>query len=307
MIREHVPLAPYSSFRVGGKARYFVTVQTLAQLTEAVREAKKHHWPMFILGGGTNLIVADHGFPGLVIQLQIDQFKIENSTIEADTSVSMKTLFDRSIEAGLAGLKWAGGLPGTFGGAILGNAGAFGGEIKDGIESVTSFDPDSEKISTRTNTECQFIYRGSIFKANVEIIVSATVRLTPGDARQLRQTADDHIHYRQEKHPLEYPNAGSVFKNTPVEKVPGQHLANWVTVIKNDPFPVVPTAKIIADAGLKGLTVGQAQVSEKHTNYIVNLGAATATDIVTLIDTVRSTVKEKFQIDLEIEQQLVGF
>jgi len=307
-IEENVVLAPYTSFRVGGQARYFVAVTSTEELQEALTQAKAADWPVFILAAGSNVIVSSLGFDGLVIQVKIAGYSTEGNIITSGAAELMSTLVDASIGQGLAGLEWAGGLPGTFGGAIRGNAGAFGGEIKDSIATVTSVHQDSHEITTRHNNECQFGYRESIFKTKPnEIIISATVQLKSGDKEELRKIADDHISYRQTHHPLEYPNSGSIFKNTPVEKVPADILPQFKDVIKTDPFPVVPTAKIIADAGLSGTQIGQAQVSTKHTNYIVNLGGATGEDIVGLINKVKEVVQTKFGITLEVEPELLGF
>lgn len=307
-LQENVPLAPYTTFNIGGPARYFVTVATIEELEEAIATAHTNGWPIFVLAGGSNLIISTQGFNGLVIKIAIGDHQSSGNELSAGAATPMSTLVDASITRGLGGIEWAGGLPGTFGGAIRGNAGAFGGEIKDSIESVTTINSQTGEQKTWTNVECQFGYRDSIFKRNPqEIIVSASLTLKPGDANELRQIADSRIQYRQEKHPLEYPNAGSVFKNTPVEAVPVAVLPTFQDSIKTDPFPVVPTAKIIADAGLAGTQVGKVQVSTKHTNYIVNLGNGTGEEIVELIEKVKFVVMEKFGITLEVEPELVGF
>lgn len=307
-IQENVALAPYTTFHVGGPARRFVTVKNLEELQEAIDQANEFGWPIFVLAGGSNLIISSAGFDGLVIHAQLISHGLDGQKLMSGAATSMAALVDASIEAGLAGLEWAGGLPGTIGGAIRGNAGAFAGEIKDVAEHVTSVDTRSGKVITRSNEQCQFSYRDSIFKKNGhEVIVSASLGLKPGDKEELRKIADEHIQYRQDRHPLEHPNAGSIFKNTPVEKIPAEHLPQFQAVVKNDPFPVVPTAKIIADAGLAGLSVGDIQVSTKHTNYMVNLGSGTGEQIVALIREVKSRIKTKFNIELEVEPELVGF
>lgn len=309
-LRENALLADYTTFKTGGPARHFVIAQTVDELEIALALARQHHWSVFVLAGGSNLIISSKGFDGLVIQLNFENWKLktENFQLIADASVSMKTLVDKTISAGLAGLEWSGGLPGSFGGAVRGNAGAFGGEIKDSIESVMTLNAKTGQPKTWTNAECQFGYRDSYFKQNPdEIIISASLKLAPGNPAELRQMADDHIAYRQAKHPLEYPNAGSIFKNVAVAKISADQIEQWKANIKTDPFPVVPAAKIISDAGLQGLRVGDAQISEKHTNYIVNLGAVTGEDILALIRKVQASVKEKYGIELEIEPELVGF
>lgn len=306
-IQENIPLAPYTTLKLGGDARFFCLVRTQAELKEALAYTNKQHLKIFILAGGSNLIVSDNGFDGLVIKIEIDGYRFEDEKLISGPSTLMETLVDESAKRGLAGLEWAGGLPGTFGGAIRGNAGAFQGEIKDSIISVKSVDY-AVNIIERSNGECKFEYRGSIFKQKPdEIIIEGTLQLKIGDKDKLIAIANDHRQYRKQKHPLEFPNAGSIFKNTAVEKVPPEILPQFQNVIKTDPFPVVPTAKIIADAGLAGEQIGNVQISTKHTNYMVNLGSAKANDLVDLIKKARQVVKQKFNIDLEVEPQLVGF
>lgn len=309
IVEENVPLAPLTTFKIGGPAKYFTRVKTEAELLEALELARKNSWPIFILAGGSNLIVSDNGFDGLVIYMAIEnsKFKIQNYQLTASASALMSDLVNSSIDNGLSRLAWAGGLPGSFGGAIRGNAGCFGAEMKDIVTSVTSINIETGDKVTRNHDECQFEYRGSYYKYHPEIIISATVQLQPGDKTELRRIADEHIQYRQDRQPLEYPNAGSIFKNVPLELVPKEYLPLFADAIKDDPFPIVPTAKIIAVAGLKGMRVGDAQLSEKHSNYIVNLGKAKSSDIVALIEKIKAEIKTRYQIDLEVEPELVGF
>lgn len=303
-----MPLAPLTNFKIGGPAKHFVSVKTEAEVLEALELARNNSWPVFILAGGTNLIVSDNGFDGLVIYLKTENWKlkIDQQLLTASASALMAELVNQSIEAGLAGLEWAGGLPGSFGGAIRGNAGCFGAEMKDIITEVTSVNIETGDKVTRNHDDCQFEYRGSYYKYHPEIIISATVQLQPGDKTELRRIADEHIQYRQDRQPLEYPNAGSIFKNVPLERVPKEHLPLFADAIKDDPFPIMPTAKIIAVAGLKGMRVGDAQLSEKHSNYIVNLGQAKASDIVALIEKIKAEIKSQYQIDLEVEPEIVA-
>lgn len=305
-IEENIPLRDYATFQVGGAARYFTKVDTREKLVKALALAREKNWPLFILAGGSNVIFPDSGFPGLVILLTIGGVSVEGETITAGAAVPMSELVDTSIDHALAGLEWAGGLPGTLGGAIRGNAGAFRGETKDIVSSVTSIDQHTGELRTRTNAECQFGYRDSIFKHTAEVVVEAALKLRPGDHATIQEIADSRIAFRQERHPMEYPNVGSIFKNTPVERVPQQWREHFKPFIKVDPFAIVPTGKIIEDAGLKGYQIGDAQVSEKHANYIVNLGHATAADIVALIRHVQTTVKAQFGIELETEPEIIS-
>jgi len=216
---------------------------------------------------------------------------------------SMVNVNRKAIEESLSGLEWSGGLPGSIGGAVRGNAGAFGGEMKDSVSKVESVDLTTLEEKIRDNVHCEFGYRTSIFKTQgtPEFIISVTVSLTLGDKKQIKQATLEKIEYRKAKHPLEYPSAGSVFKNVSLSQIPQQLKEQWKEHIKNDPFPVIPAAVIIALAGLSGIRSGDALLSEKHTNFIVNLGNAKATDVKAVIEIIKKTVREKFGIQLEEE------
>ena len=206
----------------------------------------------------------------------------------------------------MSGLEWAGGLPGTLGGAVYGNAGAFGGEIKDNILEAESFDIESGELRARNNKECGFGYRTSVFKKNKnEIILSAAFQMKKDDSATVAKRTAEKIEYRKVRHPLEYPNVGSIFKNVPLELVPQSVREQCADVIKQDPFPIVPTARLIKLAGLKGKVHGGAMISEKHANFIVNTGGATAADVKFLIDLIKREIKNQFGIELEEEVQII--
>jgi UDP-N-acetylmuramate dehydrogenase len=307
-IQENVPLSKYTTFKVGGPAKYFCRAKSIEDLFSACRFAKEKNCPIFALGAGSNVVVSSNGFDGLVVQIGLDSIELDGRVIRAGSGCQMSDLVERAAEAGLAGLEWAGGLPGTFGGAIRGNAGAFGGEIKDNLLSVTAFSTQTGEIKIFTNAECKFEYRGSYFKRNRNwVILQAELLLTVGDREKLRSIVNEHIEFRRIRHPLEYPNAGSMFKNVPVESIPPQTMKLFQEFIKVDPFPVVPAGKIIQDAGLKGYQIGGARVSEKHCNYIVNKGNASGEDIYQLTEKIKEQVAGKFGIKLETEPEFLGF
>lgn len=299
-MHEQVPLAPYTSFKIGGPARYFSAVHSVDDLKAAILEAKRRLSEPFFLSGGTNLLVPDAGLNRFVIKLELRGYDFRGPVVHVFGGTTMQELVDATVARSLSGLAWAGGLPGSVGGAIRGNAGAFGGEIKDVISSVLSIDTTGTE-HTWTNGQCDFDYRDSRFKRSPEAIVSAILHFEPGDRSSIEQEVTEHRGYRTRKHPLEHPNAGSVFKNVPANSIPEVLRRQWLDKIKTDPFPVVPTAVIVAAAGLAGYQVGEAQVSPKHTNYIVNLGHATAADVRSVIAHVQATVKFQFNIDLEPE------
>lgn len=304
-IQKDVLLAGHTTFNIGGPATYFLEANNKEDLIKALQLCKKLSLPFFVLGGGSNVLISDEGFMGLTVKIGSFGGNValqRENLVEAPAGIEAKDLVYFCVENGLAGLEWAGGLPGTFGGAIRGNAGAFGGEMKDSIFSVEALDTDFN-LTTFSNQDCQFSYRNSIFKQKGLTIISATLQLKTGDTSNLRAVADSHIAYRNEKHPLEYPSAGSVFKNVDVKKIPPQFQAEFTSKIKQDPFPIVPAAWFIIGAGLIGKQVGQAQISKKHSNYIINLGGAKAKDVLELINQTKIAVKKKYGIELEVEVQ----
>ncbi|MGB6483436.1 MAG: UDP-N-acetylmuramate dehydrogenase [Candidatus Acidiferrales bacterium] len=306
-IQEAIPLAEHSNYRIGGPARFFCEAANEEEIRNGVLFAREQRLPLFVLGGGTNLLIDDRGFNGLVLKLSAIQLAIDGQTVTVGAGVSVADLLKFTIEHSLSGLEWAGGLPGTVGGAIRGNAGAFRGEIKDRIVSVESFDVETLTTITRENAACKFGYRSSLFKEKNgrEIILRATLNLDKGDAQKIAAAIQEKINYRLERHPMEYPNIGSTFKNVDLELVPKIWREAFAKVIKVDPFPVVPTAYLISEAGLRGTQHGGAMVSPKHPNFIVNLGGATAADVKFLIAAVKESVFGKYGIRLEEEIQLV--
>jgi len=343
MFQENVSLKQYSNYKIGGPARYFVSVKTTEEVIAAAKEAHNIGASVFILGGGTNLLISDAGFRGLVMRAEFSTLQIEGGTkVRVGAGVLMKELVQFCIDNSLAGIEWAGGLPGTVGGAVWGNAGAFKGEMKDSVIEVTSVDtrlpapevpPDMQgkslrtgagnggqvdlthsagsgqvpKVIMRNNTQCQFGYRGSIFKINTgkgvsEVITEIVFQFVKGDKELLRVAAQEKIDYRIAKQPLDYPNIGSIFKNTDVKFVPEATLKRFEAKIKHDPFPVLPTAVLNDAAGLKGRIAGGAMISPKHPNFIINAtGSATAADVKELMALVRSEIKKQFGVELEQE------
>jgi UDP-N-acetylmuramate dehydrogenase len=273
----------------------------------ALREAARRTLDVFILGGATNLLIPDAGFDGLVIRCALKQLSRKGTTITVGAGVSVKDLLNFSVRERLSGLEWAGGLPGTVGGAVRGNAGAFQGETKDSVKSVRSMDTRTLKIITRGRAACRFAYRSSVYKEKdgAEVILAVTLALKKGDPKAIRKGIQEKIRHRRERHPLEYPNIGSIFKNVPVTKVPRSRRKQLAYNPKMDPFPVVPSARLISLAGLKGRRQGGAMISIKHTNFIVNARRAKARDVRKLITLVQRTIKNKFGIAMEPEVQIL--
>lgn len=308
MFTENVSLTQYSNYKIGGNARYFFTARTVAEIETALQKAKQEGLSVFVLGGGTNLLLSDAGYDGLVLHIGITGIaEVSPGVVQVGAGVSMKELVQFCIDKELTGMEWAGGLPGTVGGAIWGNAGAFKGEMKDSVSRVESVVFDEKPVlKVRNNKQCAFGYRTSVFKeqsATVrEVITNVTFHFEKGSRDVIRGVAEEHIAYRRARQPLEYPNIGSMFKNTDIAKVPAAIVKRFEAKIKTDPFPVLPTAILIDAAGLKGRTLGGAQISEKHPNFIINRsGRATAEEVKGLMEIIKSEVKKQFGVELEQE------
>lgn len=304
LFQKNVPLKQYSNFKIGGPAKYFFEARTAEQLQAALAEARALNERIFILGGGYNLLISDAGYDGVVIKPAIKNVGVdETNVVRVGAGVLVAELLEFCVEHELAGFEWAGGLPSTVGGAVWGNAGAFGGETKDSVVQVTSIRVATGEQVSRTNQECQFGYRTSAFKTSAtdEVITEVALQLRRGNRAEIQAVIDARKQYRRDKQPLELPNIGSIFKNTPVTRVPAEVLKQFEQKIKQDPFPVLPTAVLNSAAGLKEYRVGDAMLSAKHANFIVNVGQATAADVKAVMTHIKTTIQEKFGVELEQE------
>ncbi|MFH1186958.1 MAG: UDP-N-acetylmuramate dehydrogenase [Candidatus Levyibacteriota bacterium] len=307
IIQKNVPLKDYSNYKIGGPARYFLKVSDVKQLKEGLlewRKINKDNKPAFVLGSGTKILINDDGYDGLVIYNSISGIEKNGELLRVGAGVLASDLLKYCLDNSLIGFEWAGGLPGTIGGAVRGNAGAFGGETKDNLIKVKSININSLEEKTRENIDCIFGYRDSIFKsgeAKNEIITDATFLFKKGDKNEIARIIEEKINHRKKGHPLEYPSIGSTFKNVPIEKIPGKLRKEFGGKIKYNPIPVLSAARFINLAGLKGERIGNAQFSEKNPNFIVNLGNAKEKDVKALINLAKAKVKENFNVDLEEE------
>ncbi len=277
------PLGPYTWMKVGGPVDCYIEPADRNDLVDLVRVLTAEHVPYLMLGRGSNLLVSDEGFRGVVVNLEsgLASVRRENGDVIAEAGVRMTKFVDFCVQQGLAGVEMLAGIPGTVGGGIVMNAGAHGGEIADhcvGVEVLEGGTP-----VWLPKEACGFQYRHSAFEGRV--VLAGRFRLPSGDVEALIRRRKDLIQKRNMSQPLEMPNLGSMFKNPP------------------DRF----AAQLIEEAGLKGKTIGGIQVSEKHANFMVNLGSGTASDVVRLIDLVRRTVYQHSGIQLELEVKLVGF
>ena len=278
VIRENESLAIHSTMRVGGNARLAAFPRDAEELRSLVSLAKAHGIRHIIVGNASNILFDDKGFDGLVIfTTAMRSVEWNGDTVTAACGASLTGLSAAATKKGLSGLEFAFGIPGTIGGAVYMNAGAYGSEISAVLTESTYL--GSEEFLTRSAEEHRFGYRTSIYRSTNDIILSATFRLTLDDPAEIAARAEQNMTSRRSKQPLEYPNAGSVFKR-PEGAFPGA---------------------LIEKAGLKGLRIGGAEISEKHANFIVNRGGATASDVLKLVDTARREVYQKFGISLETE------
>lgn len=306
-IQKNIPLAKYTTFRIGGPAKYYAEVKTLEELKEALEYAKKNNLEFFVMGGGSNLLVSDKGFNGLAIKIKLNDIKIEGEKVEVGAGVFLAKVVRDSAENNLSGMEWASGIPGTLGGAVRGNAGAYGGETKDVLESVNVLDTEKMEIKICSNSECDFKYRHSLFKNSPKlIIISAVLKLYKGDKEKIQKKMQEIIMGRIKKLPQSAPSAGSFFINPVVnnEKLIKEFEEEKGVKSKEGKLPA---GWLIEKAGLKGKKMGGAVVNEMQTNYILNTGQATAEDVIILSSFIKQKVRDKFGVELKEEVQLVGF
>lgn len=279
------PMAKHTTFRIGGPAQVFVTPRSVEELGQVVLAVNNSKIPYFVVGHGSNLLVSDRGIQGVVIQLynNFADFTIDGSKVYAKAGVMLNRLGNAVRDAGLTGFEFAAGIPGTLGGAVMMNAGAYGGEMKDIVTAVQLMDGQGN-LFEKSGEEMEFSYRHSIIEEKGYIVIGATLTLQEGDIGEITAKMEELALARKTKQPLEYPSAGSTFKR------PEGYFAG----------------KLIMDAGLRGYAVGGAQVSEKHCGFVINRGGATAADVLRLMEDVQHKVYDKFQVQLEPEVRFVG-
>src|SRR5579863_5724840 len=304
-VSENVPLSEHTRFGIGGPARWLMDVSSEAALAAAIVEIHRaggsfDGTPFTVIGGGTNLIVADEGFPGVVLRYTADRIEAFGPAIRVESGAMLQSLVDFSIERGLGGLETMTGIPGWVGGAIYGNAGAYGHSIQESIESVRFF--DGTKTCELWSDKASFSYRNSIFKSFKDwVVLDAVLRLKPADPVELRATADGILKIRNEKYPPTMKCAGSIFKNLLLADLPPGVTVPEKVVREGK----VPSAYFLEAAGAKGLAIGGLRVADYHANPIYNDGGGTARDLWHLIETLKVGVREKFGVELEEEVQSI--
>lgn len=283
-IKKNEPMKNHTSFKIGGPADEFCEVTSEEEIKRLIDYASEKGMSYTVMGNGSNLLVADGGIRGLVIKVArgFDEISVGGEKITAQSGALLSRIASAAYRNSLTGLEFASGIPGTLGGGIYMNAGAYGGELKDVIESVTYL--DNGEIITKTADMLEFGYRKSSFTDKDYIILSAELKLKKGNPDEIKEKTDDYRQRRTSKQPLDMPSAGSTFKR------PEGYFAG----------------KLIEDSGLKGFKIGGAQVSEKHSGFVVNAGGATAADVKALIEHIQKTVKEKFGVEMKTEVKMLG-
>lgn len=279
------PMSRHTTFRVGGPADFFVTPKAKEEVRDVIRICKEAGMPYYIIGNGSNLLVSDAGYRGVIVQIykEMNEVKVEGDLVKAQAGALLSGIAAKALGAELSGFEFASGIPGTIGGACVMNAGAYGGEMKDVLESVTALTGEGKIIELGRN-ELELGYRTSVIAKKGYIVLGAVLKLERGDGEKIKTYMDELKEKRVTKQPLEYPSAGSTFKR------PEGYFAG----------------KLIEDAGLRGFQVGGAQVSEKHCGFVINRDHATAADIMELMRQVQIRVKENSGVDLEPEVKRLG-
>lgn len=310
-LKENELLAKHVHIRIGGSADLYLETKSSDEIVQAVEAALADGLPYVVLGGGSNTLPSDDGFRGLVIQVAHRNWSVEGSRVTAEAGVLSGFLARKTAEAGLTGFEWAVSLPGTIGGAVRGNAGCFGGEIKDVVSSVEVLHVANGRAERWTcrSEECDFRYRESAFKRSKDIVLSVTLSLTPAPKEACLAKIEDVLSKRKEDQPSDAPSAGCMFKNFDFKDE-----ADLAKLKERVEIPEtflrakrLPAGWLIEQADLKGKTIGAAKVSEKHGNFLLNLGGATASDVLQLISLIKMRIRDDYGVQLEEEVQLLGF
>ena len=286
IVKIDEPMRKHTNFKIGGNADVFVIAKNIEEIKCVIKFSKENNILLTILGNGSNVLVSDKGIRGIVLQVGTKEIKIEkqkNALVEVEAGVMLGALAQVLLKQSISGFEFAAGIPGSIGGAIRMNAGAYGGEMKDIVKDVTVLNEKGE-ISVLTNEECEFSYRHSRFTDSKEIVIKVTLKLPLGNEAEIKAKMDEYDQSRREKQPLNLPSAGSTFKRG----------SDFIT------------AKLIDECGLKGYTSGDVQVSTLHAGFVVNLGNATAQDVLNVVNHVKQVVLEKTGKQIELEVELLG-
>lgn len=311
VIREYEPLSAHTVFRIGGPARFFIEAATAEDFLKALGAARESGLPFYILGAGSNVLISDKGFPGMVIHPRGGEIAFDGNRVRVSSGVPMAQAAAETLKKNLRGFEWAAGIPGTIGGSVVGNAGCFGGEMKDFLVSARVFSIASGKIEEWPKKVFEFGYRDSILKRRPEIaVLDAIFEFKPGSAAEGIALVRDYTRRRINSQDIGAQSAGCAFKNIPWSRRDvdaGRMLARFPELAEFMDKPAIPAGFLIDRAGLKGRRVGRARISERHGNFILNAGGATAEEVLILIGIAKECVRRKFGLLFEEEIRYVGF
>lgn len=303
-VSSHTPLARYTRFGIGGPADLYAETESVEAFIAATAAARESGIPTMVIGGGTNLIVSDAGFRGIVLRYRAEALLAANGRVVAQAGAVLQDLVDFAIARGLQGLETLSGIPGSVGAAVYGNAGAYGHSLSERVVKVQFF--DGRCVRVFGNEECEFRYRESVFKRHKEWIVFSTqLLLDAADAGELRKIADDILKVRNEKFPVTMKCAGSIFKNLLLRELPPTAAAEVPAQVVRE--GKIPAAWFLEQVGAKGLSRGEIRVADYHANLIYNTGTGTAADLRAVIDELKARVRARFGIEIEEEVQYVGW
>ena len=306
-IEKDYPLAEETTFKIGGPAELFVAAYCRHHLKDAVKEAKELGVPTTILGGGSNVVVSSKGIKGLTVKLrdgEVDFLSEDEGLIKVGAGATLPMVSRFALKNGLTGLEWAMGVPGSVGGAVYGNAGAFGQWISEVIEEVEVLEDGETKVLNRE--DLNFGYRESTFKSRNLTILRASLKLEKDDKSRIRDKVNKQLKHRNENHPIEMPCAGSIFKNPETKITDKELLGKYPELEQFNERGVLSAGYLIEKTGLKGVEIGGAKFSEKHANFIVNTGSATSGDVKELIKKAKEEVFERFGVGLEREVRFLS-
>jgi UDP-N-acetylmuramate dehydrogenase len=308
-IKKDIPLAPYTTFQIGGSAKFFVEVKFGDDLEEAIAWAKKSGIDYFIIGGGSNVLIPDEGLNGLVIKFTNDDIANLTPRLHCGAGASLTSVLIASRANSLSGIEWSAGIPkATIGGSVRGNAGAFGKSMSDIIETVEAYNIKNKRFEFFSKNDCQFEYRSSIFKKDPNLLIwGATINLRSANLEEIKEKVSDNVNYRNERQP-KLPSAGSVFKNLFLKDIRDVNEKLYLHIMdeKKGKGGKIGAGYMVDLAGLKGKKIGGAKVSLEHANFIVNTGRATANDVIELIKLIKKEVSMRFGIELEEEVQVMA-
>jgi len=308
-IKSNITLAPYTTYKIGGSAKYFFEAKNTQDVVDIIKWTKVKKVKFLLLAGGSNVLINDNGYDGLVIKLANQDLELKGERIETDGGVELAKVVSLATSNDLSGLEWAIAVPGTVGGALRGNAGAFGYSIGESVETIEVYNYDTGKVETLSRRECKFGYKDSIFKQKKHYIILKLILRLKGDTKKrITERLNEYLEYRKCSQP-QLPSAGCVFKNLSIDKInAGNKILTMALQEKEIQFKDKVGAGVLIDlAGLKGKKIGGAKISLEHANFIINVGGASANDVIMLISYIKQQVRDKFGVQLNEEIEYFGF